>query len=242
MRYGLISDIHGNLEALEAVMKELDKLDVDEVLCLGDVIGYGPDPEKCLEVVRERAKIILAGNHDHAPLGLVDISYFNSYAKRAVEWTAVQLSEASRRFLESRPLKHVLDNFTIVHATPANPAAWEYILSVDDAIENFPFVTGRCCFIGHSHVPVVIVREVDERVRVLRATNLTLEDDSRYIINIGSVGQPRDLDPRAAFAVYDNESFDYQLHRVSYEIGRTQRKILERGLPPFLAERLALGQ
>lgn len=242
MRYGLISDIHGNLEALQAVYKEIDKLGVDEILCLGDVIGYGPDPEKCVELVRERASVILAGNHDHAPIGLVDVTYFNTYAKRAVEWTTAKISQETRDFLESCPLIHEYENFIIVHSTPANPSAWEYILSIDDAIENFPHFDKRCCFIGHSHVPVIISKSPQEQIQVQRLSNLTLQEDYKYIINIGSIGQPRDLDPRAAFAIFDDESFLYELHRVNYDIGKVQRKILERGLPPFLAERLALGQ
>jgi diadenosine tetraphosphatase ApaH/serine/threonine PP2A family protein phosphatase len=242
MQYGLISDIHGNLEALQAVYKEIDKIGVDEILCLGDIIGYGPDPEKCVELVRERVNIILAGNHDYAPIGLVDVTYFNTYAKRAVEWTASQITEETRKFLEERPLIHQFQNFTIVHSTPADPDAWEYILSIDDAIENFPHFDSRCCFIGHSHVPVIISKAPDEHIKVKRVEKMTLEEGFKYIINIGSVGQPRDLDPRAAFAVFDDETYSYTLHRVKYDIGKVQRKILERGLPPFLAERLALGQ
>ena len=242
MRYGLISDIHGNLEALEAVLKELDKLAVDEILCLGDIIGYGPDPEQCVQRVREHAKIILAGNHDFAPIGMVDTTYFNPYAKKAVTWTGEHINQSVRQFLKERPLKADVDDFTIVHATPADPNAWDYILSVDDAIANFPHFQTQVCFIGHSHVPIIIHQEKANRARVQRETKLTLEEGHRYIINIGSVGQPRDFDPRAAFAVFDTEKRTYELHRAPYPVGITQRKILERGLPPFLAERLALGQ
>lgn len=242
MLYGLISDIHANLEALEAVLKELDRLKIDEIFCLGDVVGYGPDPEKCIEIVRDRAKIVLAGNHDYAPLGLVDVSYFNPYARRAVEWTAARLTDETRRYLEERPLRIQIDDFTIVHATPASPAEWDYILSVDDALENFPHFEGVCCFVGHSHVPVIIAQEKDQKIKVLRGNKIAFAKDTRYIINIGSVGQPRDLDPRAAFGVYEVTTQSYELCRVVYDIGKTQRKILERGLPTFLAERLALGQ
>ena len=242
MRYGLISDIHGNLEALQAVYLEIDRLDVDDVLCLGDVIGYGPDPEKCIELVRERASVILAGNHDHAPIGLVDVTYFNSYAKQAVEWTTAQISQETRDFLESCPLIHEFERFTIVHSTPSNPSAWEYILSIDDAVENFPYIDNRCCFIGHSHVPVIISKSSNEQIQVQRLNKIVFQEDAKYIVNVGSVGQPRDLDPRAAFATFDDETYQYELHRVRYDIGKVQRKILDRGLPPFLAERLALGQ
>ncbi len=242
MIYGLISDIHGNLEALTAVLEELEKRKVDEILCLGDVIGYGPDPEECLELVKSRAKVVLAGNHDYASLGLLDVSYFNPYAKRAVDWTASQLSEKARKYLQNRPLKIDFDNFTIVHATPENPAAWEYILSIEDAAENFPYFKGQACFIGHSHVPVIIAQEEDGKVLVRRVKELAFQEHERYIINVGSVGQPRDLDPRAAFGIYDTRENKYQLIRIAYDIQKTQQKILDRGLPAFLAERLSVGQ
>ncbi len=242
MKYGLISDIHGNLEALEAVFRELDKASVDRIFCLGDVVGYGPNPSECLTLVRERASVTLAGNHDHAPLGLVDISYFNTYAKRAVEWTASRLSEEEREFLGNCPLEHKTEVFDIVHSTPLNPSAWEYILSIEDAAENFPAFESICCFIGHSHVPVTIMKNESDHVSVKRISRVELDRKKKYIINIGSVGQPRDLDPRAAFAVFDDETLKYELFRVNYDIGKTQRKILDGGLPRFLAERLALGQ
>ena len=167
MRFGLISDIHGNLEALEAVLKELDTLAVDEILCLGDIIGYGPDPEQCVQRVREHAKIILAGNHDYAPIGLVDTTYFNPYAKKAVAWTGERLSQDVREFLKQRPLKIDVDDFTIVHATPAEPDAWEYILSVDDAIANFPHFQTQVCFIGHSHVHEPRSAQLSARYRLM---------------------------------------------------------------------------
>ncbi len=242
MRYGIISDIHGNLEALEAVFKELEKQDLDKILCLGDVIGYGPDPEECVALVRSRADIILAGNHDYAPLGLVDTSFFNIYAKTAVEWTASRLSDETRTFLEQCPLRAEFENFTIVHATPSRPEAWNYILSIDDAVENFPHFKGQVCFIGHSHVPLIIEEKSDGRILVHRKNMVRCDSESRYIINVGSVGQPRDLNPRAACALFDSERLEYELLRVEYEVGMTQRKILDRGLPAFLAERLALGQ
>ncbi len=242
MKYGLISDIHGNLEALTAVLEELDRQDVDEILCLGDVIGYGPNPEECLELVRRRASVILAGNHDHAALGLLDTSYFNPYARRAVEWTAHHISEAAQKFLRERPLMREFDHFTIVHATPLQPEMWNYVLSVEDALENFPHFHGQACFIGHSHVPVIIAQDNDGGVRVLKQEELKFQQSERYIINIGSVGQPRDGDHRAACAVYDDEAREYRLLRVEYDFAATQAKIRKMGLPAFLADRLALGQ
>ncbi|MDQ7065204.1 MAG: metallophosphoesterase family protein [candidate division KSB1 bacterium] len=242
MRYGLISDIHGNLEALTVVIKELEKRNVDEVLCLGDIIGYGPDPEECVDLVKRYANVILAGNHDYAAMGILDISYFNPHARRAIEWTAGQISDETRKFLKERPLMMVYDDFTIVHATPAEPEKWNYILSLEDAADNFAHFHNQVCFIGHSHVPVIIAKDKRGKISVRKGQEIQLQDSEKYIINIGSVGQPRDLDPRAAFAIFDTETKHYELLRAAYDIQTTQQKILKKGLPYFLAERLAKGQ
>ena len=242
MRYGLISDIHGNLEALTVVINELEKRNVDEVLCLGDIIGYGPDPEECVDLVKRHANVILAGNHDYAAMGMLDISYFNPHARRAIEWTAGQISDETRKFLKERPLMMVYDDFTIVHATPAEPEKWNYILSLEDAADNFAHFHNQVCFIGHSHVPVIIAKDEQGKISVRKGPEIHLQDNEKYIINIGSVGQPRDLDPRAAFAIFDTESKHYELLRVAYDVQTTQQKILKIGLPYFLAERLAKGQ
>lgn len=242
MRYGLISDIHANLEALETVLSCLSKAKVDEIICLGDIIGYGPDPEKCIELVRENTLLTIAGNHDHALLGLIDTRFFNQFAKKSVEWTRVQLSESSIEYLHSLPLIDKRENFTLVHASPARPEAWSYILSVDDASDNFAYIQGVACFVGHSHVPIILEKNNDNKVSVKRNFELELDQDKQYIINIGSVGQPRDLDPRAAYAIFDSDSCEFELKRVRYDMSITQKKIIERGLPAYLAERLSSGQ
>lgn len=242
MRYAIISDIHANLEALESVLSEIEKHYVDSVLCLGDVVGYGPNPNECVEVIRDRAEVILAGNHDYAPLGKLDLTYFNPWARAAVEWTAEQLSESSRDFLLSLPLRLDLEGFTIVHATPLEPEQWNYIITIGDAVENFPEFKGRVCFVGHSHVPMIVSVNQHEDYRVVRENPLQIDSHRRYIINVGSVGQPRDLIPRASYSIYDTEILNYQLFRVDYDLAETQSKIIASGLPPFLAERLELGQ
>src|SRR3990172_12337150 len=156
MKYAIISDIHGNLEALESVLDDIERRKVDSILCLGDIIGYGPNPNECVELIKSKAKIILAGNHDYAPLGKIDISYFNPWARSAIEWTRGELSEESVEFLLSLPLKAEIDGFTIVHATPYHPQEWNYIITIGDAIKNFPEFKNQICFIGHSHVPMII--------------------------------------------------------------------------------------
>ncbi len=242
MKYAIISDIHGNLEALESVLAEIDKMKVDSLLCLGDIVGYGPNPNECVEVIKKRADVTLAGNHDYAPLGKLDLSYFNPWARSAIEWTAAQLNQESIDFLLSLPLKKELDGFTIVHATPNNPAAWNYIITIGDAVKNFAEFSGQVCFIGHSHVPMIVVVNGQGDYRVIRDNPVHIEPEKRYIINVGSVGQPRDFIPKAAFAIYETESQIYEMFRVDYDIAETQSKIFQSGLPPFLAERLELGQ
>ncbi len=242
MKYAIISDIHGNLEALQSVLKEIEGKEVDSILCLGDVIGYGPNPNECVELIKENADIVLAGNHDHAPLGKIDISYFNPWARSAIEWTREQLTDESREFLLSLPLKTEVDGFTIVHSTPYNPHEWNYIITIGDAIKNFPEFENQVCFIGHSHVPMGISLSEGDDCRVVKDNPLKMNKKLRYIINVGSVGQPRDLDPRAAFGIYDNSKMEYRLCRVDYDVAETQRKINESELPPFLAERLEVGQ
>ena len=242
MKYAIISDIHGNLEALESVLDDIERRKVDSILCLGDIIGYGPNPNECVELIKSKAKIILAGNHDYAPLGKIDISYFNPWARSAIEWTRGELSEESVEFLLSLPLKAEIDGFTIVHATPYHPQEWNYIITIGDAIKNFPEFKNQICFIGHSHVPMIISLSENDDCRVVKDNPLSAKENIRYIINVGSVGQPRDLNPHASFGLFDDEEMLYELCRVEYDLQKTQHKIRESELPEFLAERLEVGQ
>ncbi|MFQ5677252.1 MAG: metallophosphoesterase family protein, partial [bacterium] len=216
MKYAIISDIHGNLEALEKVLAEIDRLDVDEILCLGDVVGYGPNPNECVQIIRQRAQYTLAGNHDYAPIGKLDISYFNPWARSAIEWTAKELTATSVEFLSHLPLKAELDGFTIVHATPYNPEDWNYINTIGDAALNFPEFDNQICFIGHSHVPMIVTVDKVNDYRVSKNNPLKILKDFRYIINVGSVGQPRDFNPKASFSIYDNKAKVYENFRIEY--------------------------
>jgi diadenosine tetraphosphatase ApaH/serine/threonine PP2A family protein phosphatase len=242
MKYAIILDIHGNLEALHSVLSDIDKKNIDEILCLGDVVGYGPNPNECVDIIREKARITLAGNHDYAPLGKIDLTYFNPWAKNAIDWTENRLTQASKEFLLNLPLKQEMNGFTIVHATPQNPHEWYYITSLEEAIINFPEFEGQVCFVGHSHVPLVVALDEEGEYRVVRSNPLKFSENERYIINVGSVGQPRDLDPRAAYALFDSREKVYELLRIEYDLAETQRKIRESGLPEFLAVRLERGQ
>lgn len=242
MRYAIISDIHGNLEALQSVLAEIKKKDVDSILCLGDMVGYGPNPNECIDLIKEQAEVILAGNHDYAPLGKIELSYFNQWARIAIEWTSENLNPASIDFLKSLPLQKEVDGFTIVHATPLEPDEWNYIISLGDAAKNFPEFKGQICFIGHSHVPMVVSVDEERNYCVLTDNPLKIHQKIRYIINVGSVGQPRDSNPMASFAILDTADNVYELLRVPYDIAKTQKKIRENKLPEMLAARLEVGQ
>jgi diadenosine tetraphosphatase ApaH/serine/threonine PP2A family protein phosphatase len=243
MRYGLISDIHANLEALEAVLAALKDEGVDEILCLGDVIGYGPNPNECVKLIQQHTAACLIGNHDEASLGRVDLDLFNYMARQAIEWTTEQLTEESKEFLKSLPYMRSYDRFMIVHASPDEPTRWNYILNLDDATQGFEAFTEQICFIGHSHTPWVIPLQPDGRMRVSHDYPVICKDAFRYLINIGSVGQPRDRNPDAAFGILDTAPWQYELKRVPYDVAKTQKKIRATGtLPAFLADRLATGQ
>ncbi len=243
MRYGLISDIHANLEALEAVLAALQDEGIDQILCLGDVIGYGPNPNECVKLVQQHAAACLIGNHDEASLGRVDLDLFNYMARQAIEWTTEQLTEESKEFLKALPYMRTYGQFMIVHASPDEPTRWNYILNLEDAAQGFEAFSEQICFIGHSHTPWVIPLQPDGRMRVLHDYPLGVKDNFRYLINIGSVGQPRDRNPDAAFGILDTEPLQYTLKRVSYDVAKTQKKIRATGtLPSFLADRLATGQ
>lgn len=241
MRYALISDIHSNLEALRVVMKEIVKQDVEKVLFLGDIVGYGPDPNECTENLRGFADIIIAGNHDHAAVGMTDTTFFNPHAKRAIEWTDRVLNDDNRAFLKQLAFTSTIkkESIYLVHATPKDPEEWDYLMDVRDADINFRFFKEDVCFLGHSHIPAIM--ELSPEGDINRYYNSSeIKEGCRYIINVGSVGQPRDGDPDAAYAVYDMGSVE--IKRVSYDILLTQKKMRDAGLPSPLIERLALGR
>ncbi len=243
MKTAFISDIHANLDALDLVLADIQARGADRIVCLGDIVGYGPEPNECAGRVREAAQVTVVGNHDYAALGLLDTLAFNEYARAAADWTSDHLSEAARDFLLMLPLSLELDGMRLVHASPQEPEAWTYVLSFHEAERQFEAFEEKLCFIGHSHLPVVI--EMGEELEALQypadGAGLSLDPDRRYIVNVGSVGQPRDRDPRAGYAIYDDAVHEVSLHRVEYPVAVVQEKIVAAGLPPFLAMRLAAG-
>jgi diadenosine tetraphosphatase ApaH/serine/threonine PP2A family protein phosphatase len=217
-------------------------LGVDRFVCLGDVVGYGADPVSCLEAVRRRCTGAVAGNHEHGSVGLLDLDWFNPAARAAVAWTAARLSEEERAYLAKLPLTLTLHGARLVHASPRSPEAWEYLVTPRDGFGAFDFFPGRLCVVGHSHRPAVWVQGDDGDRFVPGPRAISLDRDHRFIVNVGSVGQPRDGDPRAAYAVWDLEASSVTIHRVAYDTATAQAKIYRSGLPRILGERLAYGR
>ena len=242
MKYAILSDIHSNLEAFQAVLKDLSQERVDQVIFLGDIVGYCADPNQCIEILKGLTTITVAGNHDWAAAGLTETSNFTPVAKTAIEWTARMITKENREFLKKLPLIQNHHNLTLVHATPYQPYEWGYIFFLQEASLNFKYYDHQICFIGHSHKPVAFVEDEEGRTSILPGTTFALRDSHRYIINAGSVGQPRDGNPRASYGIYNPDDACFTLKRISYDIERTQKKIIEAGLPHFLASRLSSGR
>ncbi len=242
MKYAIIADIHSNLMALETVLADIEtKGGVDEIWCLGDIVGYGPEPHRCIEIIQSRCSACVAGNHDWAAIGKMDTSYFNPEAAEAAEWTSRQLKLEDIHFLESLPLTLEKGDFTLAHGSPRDPI-WEYILSVPEAEENLKYFKTLYCLIGHSHIPILFeCGEPCSAYMISPETKLNL-GKKRLIINPGSVGQPRDGDPLAAYAIYDSGAGTINFYRIPYDILTTQQRMQDAGLPEWLIHRLAHGR
>ena len=240
MKYAVLADVHANLAALEAVMKDIDHGKVDELWCLGDLVGYGPDPAECINLIRQYCSFCVAGNHDWAAAGKISTEYFNPEAAYAARWTTTKLAEDDIQYLAMLPLKINLENFSLVHGSPREPI-WEYVLSTNVAEENLRFLETSCCFLGHSHVPLVFECQDSctlRRFEVDVPLNLSVK---RLFVNPGSVGQPRDRDPRASYAIFDNNTNQIVLYKVPYDISAVQRRMAAAALPRSLIERLKYG-
>lgn len=243
MRVLILSDIHSNYCALETVLEAAGQ--IDALWNIGDTIGYGPRPNECVEAMRQRTTVMIAGNHDLACLDKVDLSDFNPEARTANIWNGKQLSEENSALLKVLPPIHRIDQrFMLAHGSPREPV-WEYLLSRHQALANFAHFSQQICFVGHSHVPLIFrLREnggCDGPSSPDAGMSVTLEPTMRYIINPGSVGQPRNQDPRAAYAILDLEHNIIHFERISYDIAKTQRQMREAQLPNALALRLQYG-
>jgi len=240
LRYAIVSDVHGNLEALEATLRDA-AVHADAVVCLGDIVGYGADPGACLEVVADRSLAITVGNHDRAATGGLELSWFNREARVAAEWTHAQLDDGCRRYLDALPLLAEVGDALLVHASPDQPEEWNYLVSAEQGLAAFRAFDRRLCFVGHSHVPAVWSVGSSGPEFLPGVFALELAAGRRYLVNVGSVGQPRDRDPRASYALWDEERGTLSIRRVTYDVEVARRKIVAAGLPRFLGDRLRWG-
>jgi predicted phosphodiesterase len=244
MRCAVLADIHGNLEAFRAVLARIRDLHVDRMICLGDIVGYNADPNACIDLVRSKGIACVMGNHDAASSGIAEPDNFNVNARQAVLWTRQRLTGENRAFLRELPRSAQIDDMILCHGTIDDTNS--YLLYDSDARENFTLMEelpGRpqICFFGHTHIRAAYSMDGPDLAREL-ADEMPLFTSKRYLVNPGSVGQPRDGDPRAAFLIYDATEQAIVFHRVEYDIAACQKKILQAGLPPRLAERLSLGR
>ena len=243
MRLALISDIHGNLTALEAVLADIDSQQVETIHCLGDVIGYGPEPAACIELVEKRCTVKLLGNHEYVVMGLESLSQMNQAARKSAEWTCNQVGDREISLLAEYEMEHVIDDrYTLVHASPCEPEQWPYLLTISEVRAAFAAMQTPICFFGHTHLPTVFSLETDGTIRQRTPEVFTPEPDRRYLINVGSVGQPRDNDSRACYVILDTESGRVEYRRVEYDIAQTQDKMRQAEMPRMLIERLAVGR
>ena len=241
MRIAVISDIHANLHALESVLGDIDRESVDEIWCLGDIVGYGPRPNECCDLIRERAAISLCGNHDLATLGLLDIAEFSGDAAAAARWTTGVLGDEQRAWLGSLKPFARREGAELFHASPRDPV-WEYVLSEEVALLSLEATTEPLVLVGHTHVALALALDGDGIDGGLAPGGITVElGGHRFLVNPGSVGQPRDGDPRAAWLLLDTGAGTAGFRRVAYPIEETQKEMRDAALPETLAGRLAHG-
>jgi len=232
MRLAIISDIHSNLPALQKAIEEIDRRGVDEIFCLGDVVGYGAHPNECLELVKQRCSVVLKGNHDAAAVDLSVAAFFTNHARVAAQWTNRHLSAENKAILKDLPLLAQRGELVFVHASPVDPEEWNYVLDIGEVRRALEAFTGTICFIGHSHIPGVFSHHgLADRI----------QKGERYVINVGSVGQPRDGDPRLSFGIFDSTAWVYENVRADYDVDLARESIIKVGLPRMLGERLRSG-
>ena len=240
MKFAIIADIHGNLEAFQVVLEDIKAQKCTHYACLGDVVGYNANPKECLDIVRNMNIPCVKGNHDEYCSGESTLEGFNPAAAEAVNWTRKQLSDDDRKWLRDLKYMRMVNNFTIVHATLDAPQRWGYVFDKLAAAASLTYQNTSVCFFGHTHVPVAFMR--DTMVRGGTYSKFKVEPGKKYFVNVGAVGQPRDNNPKAGYVVYDLNENTIELRRLDYDIAATQRKILAAGLPERLAERLEFGR
>jgi predicted phosphodiesterase len=240
MKYAILGDIHSNLEALNTVLADAKKKGVTHYVCLGDIVGYNANPVECLEIIRGLNCPVVKGNHDHYCGMDETLNGFHPLAADVVDWTRKKLSEEQRAYLRSLRYLARVETFTIVHSTLDTPEMWGYVFDKLEAEASFAYQSTGICFYGHTHVPLAF--EKTDRVRAGLYTKIKVAMGRKYFINVGSVGQPRDGDPRSAYVTFDMLNNEIELHRIPYDFRITQKKIIDAGLPNRVAARLAVGR
>jgi diadenosine tetraphosphatase ApaH/serine/threonine PP2A family protein phosphatase len=240
VRFAILSDIHANLEAFEAVLADARDNKCTDFVCLGDVVGYNANPHECVARLREVDCPVVKGNHDEQASLVESSRDFNEMAEAAIQWTRDHLSDEDKQWLRDLKLQRQVRDFTIVHATLDMPEQWGYVFNNLDAAASFTYQQTTVCFFGHTHVPMAFIR--DEGVQRQQIDKLQIDPGKKYFINVGSVGQPRDGDRHAAYCIYHIESNLVAQRRVKYDLEGAQKKIVDAGLPRLLAERLAIGR
>ena len=246
MRYIIFSDVHSNLEAVKSFCQVIESIDHDKKVCLGDIVGYNADPNLVVEWICDEVDLVLAGNHDYAVLNKTDISYFNSGAYQACAWTRSALGKKNKEFLGTLPVEKEEGDIYWVHSSPFEPTEWHYVSTELSAEKNFDYFEQTFCFLGHSHLPGIFEKNKNNKICSFsvpnRSSKLKLDPESRYIINVGSLGQPRDGNSDPSFVFYDSMSNVIEFHRFPYDLSLTQKKIRACGLPYSLADRLSVGR
>jgi predicted phosphodiesterase len=240
MRFAILSDIHSNLEALEAVLADAKAQGCTDFVCLGDIVGYNANPGECVKTIRDLQCPVVKGNHDEQASIISSTEGFNELAEEAIDWTRAQLSAEDKAWLSDLRLTRQVRDFTIVHATLDTPGQWGYVFNDLDAIASFTYQHTSLCFFGHTHWPTAFVR--DDEVRRVAVGQVVLSAGKKYFINPGSIGQPRDRDWRAAYCILHTDRQVVEQRRVKYDLATAQRKIRQAGLPDRLADRLAAGR
>lgn len=245
MKVGIISDIHSNYEALTVALDWLDAHDVDQIVCLGDVVGYGADPNPCCELIRDNCNVTLLGNHDAAVIGVMDIGYYYAAAKDAIYWTRSQLNAENFEWLYSLPYTHVSEEHDAAyfHSAPIRPSGFYYVVQTKDALAHTAVYDKLKAynFVGHSHLPNQYMIN-DKKAKDVTGRPLTAKKNRKFIVNVGSVGQPRDRDPRLCFGIYDTDSMSFTHQRLEYNVESAAAKIQKAGLDKKFARRLFVGQ
>lgn len=240
MRYGIFSDVHSNIEAFTVVLAYYEKENIDRYIFLGDILGYGANPKEAITLLNDLNPVCICGNHDRAAINKFDVRFFNPAARNAIIWTKKQLSRDDTRYLNSFSLTYEEPHFICVHASLNHPEKFNYVWGITEAGLNFPLFSQQICFMGHSHKMGGYILK-DNNVSYLYEQTITLETGARYIINAGSVGQPRDRDPRASACIYDSDKNLITFTRIEYDIKQAADKILKSGLPEIFASRLYVG-